>query len=157
MTSTSASPQDLGRIASAITTAVPALHRALDRRVQQDFPLPKPSDGQMALLRLVREHDAITVRKAAEALLMKPNNVSALVSQMVVDGLLERRPDAADKRVIHLCLTDLALSRVTEVEQLMDGYVVEALHSLSDGERAAIGSALSALRTLTHHLHPAAH
>ncbi|MET9514383.1 MarR family transcriptional regulator [Streptomyces sp. NPDC002994] len=152
----SASEQDLRHIASAMSAVLPALHRALDRRVAQDFPYPKPPEGQLALLRLVGERDGATVREAADVLLMKPNNVSALVTQLAGQGLLERRQDPADKRVAHLHLTAEARHRLAEVAHLMEGYVVDALRTLTDGDLDAIGSALGALRGLARQIHPAA-
>lgn len=152
----SASPQDLSHVASRLAAVLPVLNRALDRRLAQDFPHPKPPEGQLALLRLVAERDGVTVREAADVLLMKPNNVSALVSQMVAQGMLERRPDATDRRVAHLHLTAEARHRLTTVQNLLNGYVVEALHALTDGELDAIGSALGALQGMARHIHPAA-
>ncbi|MEU7261925.1 MarR family transcriptional regulator [Streptomyces rimosus] len=156
MPASRASDQDTRRIASGLTAVLPALHRAIDRRVLQDLPFPRLPDGQLALLRYVAEHDGVTVRAAADALLVKPNNVSALVTQLAAQGLLERRQDAADKRVAHLHLTAEARRRVAQVGDLVDGYVVEALHALTDGDLDAIGSALGALQGLAQRIHPAA-
>ncbi|WP_436737869.1 MarR family winged helix-turn-helix transcriptional regulator [Streptomyces sp. BBFR102] len=142
-------------LAQALAAVLPALHRALDRRVDADFPHPKPAEGQIALLRLIRDQDGITVREAAEVLLVKPNNLSATVTQMVAAGLVERRRDPADKRVTHLHLTPTAAARTRTVDGLISGYVVRALATLSDGERAALGAAVGALRVLERGLHPA--
>ncbi|MBT2394523.1 MarR family winged helix-turn-helix transcriptional regulator [Streptomyces sp. ISL-100] len=156
MPRSSASEEDLRHIASAVSAVLPALHRALDRRVAQDFPYPKPSEGQLALLRLVGKRDGATVREAADVLLMKPNNVSALVTQLAGQGLVERRQDPADKRVAHLHLTAEARHRLAAVGNLLEGYVVDALRTLTDGDLDAIGSALGALRGLARQIHPAA-
>ncbi|UQA90582.1 MarR family winged helix-turn-helix transcriptional regulator [Streptomyces halobius] len=156
MPTSSVSSQDVRHIASAMSAVLPALHRALDRRLAQDFPYPKLPEGQLALLRLVGGRDGITVREAADVLLMKPNNVSALVTQLAGQGLLERRQDPADKRVAHLHLTPEARHRLTVVGDLIDGYVIEALYALTDGDLDALGSALGALQGLARHIHPAA-
>ncbi|MFD8235988.1 MarR family winged helix-turn-helix transcriptional regulator [Streptomyces sp. NPDC059696] len=149
----SASAQDISHVAAALATCLPALHRALDRQVGQDFPHPKPPEAQLALLRHVEAHDGVTVRAAAEALRMKPNNVSALVSQMTEHGLLERRQDPADKRVAHLHLTHTAQQRLVEVTDLVGAHLGHALRSLTDGELDALGAALGALQSLTEQLH----
>ncbi|MGW0468502.1 MarR family winged helix-turn-helix transcriptional regulator [Streptomyces sp. NPDC003027] len=148
-------PHDPGRTAAAIVRLLPDLHRALERRADQDFPHPKPPEGQLAILRLVRERPGITVRAAAEALLMKPNNVSALVSQMVTGGLLLREQDPADKRVAHLRVTDEALSRVSAVEELFRGYVLAGLDALDDEARASLAGAMPALEELARRIRPA--
>ncbi|WP_225801260.1 MarR family winged helix-turn-helix transcriptional regulator [Streptomyces sp. NK15101] len=154
----SASDEDVRRVASALVACLPALARAVERQVDLDdthSKPAKPSEAQLALLRHVEAYDGITVREAAEALLMKPNNVSALVGQLTERGLLERRQDPADKRVAHLHLTATARREIAEVEHLMGGHVARALRALSDAERDALGSALGALNALSRHLHRA--
>jgi DNA-binding MarR family transcriptional regulator len=152
MPPSSASAQEIDRVAADLLLCLPALHRAVDRRISQDVPHPKPPEAQLALLWHVQAHEGVTVREAAEALMMKPNNVSALVSQLTQQGELERRQDASDKRIAHLYLTDLARARIAEVEQLMSGHLGDALRALTDGERRALGAATGALHALTRHL-----
>ncbi|GHE48679.1 MarR family transcriptional regulator [Streptomyces longispororuber] len=151
----SASGQDIDRVAAELAACLPALSRALERQVGQEFPHPKPPEAQLALLRHVAAHDGTTVREAARALLMKPNNVSALVTQMTEQNLLERRQDPADKRVARLHLTAVSRRQITEVQSLMSTHLARALHTLTDGELDALGSALGALHALNGRLHPA--
>ncbi|MEV2256571.1 MarR family transcriptional regulator [Streptomyces sp. NPDC050147] len=155
MPDSSASAQDLDRVASALAASLPALNRALDRHVGRDFAQPKPSEAQLALLRLVAQEEGTTVREAAEALLMRPNNVSALVSQLTELGLLERRQDADDKRIAHLHLTSRAQRELAEVRRLEGEHLSRALQFLTQGERDALGSAVGALASLTRQLHVA--
>ncbi|MGW0911881.1 MarR family winged helix-turn-helix transcriptional regulator [Streptomyces sp. NPDC002784] len=155
MTPSSAPGRDLDRVAAVLADRVPALHRALDRRVAAEYPHPKPPEGQLALLRFVAQREGATVREAAEALLMKPNNVSTLVSQLTERGLLERRPDGTDKRVAHLHLTATSRQRLAAVRELEATYLRQALMSLTEGEKDALGSALGALNSLTNRLHSA--
>ncbi|CAM5591294.1 Winged helix-turn-helix transcriptional regulator OS=Streptomyces tendae OX=1932 GN=GUR47_29525 PE=4 SV=1 [Streptomyces tendae] len=139
-----------------LAACLPALHRALDRQVTARYPHPKPPEGQLALLRFVAQHEGATVREAAEALLMKPNNVSALVSQLTEQGDLERRRDSSDKRIAHLHLTATAGQRISEVRELETAFIRHALTSLTEGQQGALGSALDALDALARHLHPGA-
>ncbi|WP_030749126.1 MarR family winged helix-turn-helix transcriptional regulator [Streptomyces sp. NRRL S-31] len=157
MSGPSAPQRDVDRVATALADALPALHRALDRLVARDYAHPKPPEGHLNLLRYVAEHEGATVREAAAALLMKPNNVSALVSQLSGQGLLERRPDSSDKRVVRLHLMPVARRHLAEVRALQVAHLDRALLSLTEGELDALGSALGALNSLTHRLHPAAH
>ncbi|MFF0855988.1 MarR family winged helix-turn-helix transcriptional regulator [Streptomyces sp. NPDC003388] len=157
MPGSSAPQRDVERVASALADCLPSLHRALDRLVARDYAHPKPPEGQLSLLRYVAEHEGATVREAAAALLMKPNNLSALVSQLTDRGLLERRQDGADRRVARLHLRPLARRRLAEVRALQVSHLTEGLLSLTEGELDALGSALGSLVSLTHRLHPAAH
>ncbi|CAM2965435.1 MarR family winged helix-turn-helix transcriptional regulator [Streptomyces albus] len=154
MPDTSASAQDIDRVAVGLAACLPALARALERRIGSEFPHPKPPEAQLALLRHVEAHDGVTVRRAAEALLMKPNNVSALVTQLTEQGLLERRQDPEDKRIAHLHLTAASRQQLTEVQRLMVDQIARVLHTMTDGELGALGSALSSLQELNARLHP---
>ncbi|CAL9448278.1 MarR family winged helix-turn-helix transcriptional regulator [Streptomyces pilosus] len=151
----SVSEQRIAHVAAELAACLPALHRALDRRVGGEYAHPKPTEGQLALLRFVARHEGATVGEAASALLMKPNNVSAVVSQLTERGELERRQDEADKRVAHLYLTATSRRRIAEVRALEERLLGEALRSVTDGEMDALGSALGALKALTGHLHAA--
>ncbi|QLJ02956.1 winged helix-turn-helix transcriptional regulator [Streptomyces sp. NEAU-sy36] len=155
MPKTSASAQDIDHVAAGLVACLPALARALERRVDLEFPHPKPPEAQLALLRHVEANDGVTVRRAAAALLMKPNNVSALVTQLSEQGLLERRQDPQDKRIAHLHLTVTSRQQIGEVRHLMSGQVAQALRTMTDGELDALGSALSSLQELNKRLHPA--
>ncbi|MGZ2356903.1 MarR family winged helix-turn-helix transcriptional regulator [Streptomyces sp. 372A] len=153
MSQNSASAQSVSQVASGLVASLPALSRALDRRVGQEFAAPKPPEAQLALLRHVAAHEGVTVRKAAESLLMKPNNVSALVTQLTEQGLLERRQDAADKRVAHLHLTAKARRELAEVHRLMSAHLAGALRTMTDGDLKALGAALGTLNSLAERLH----
>ncbi|MEU6525285.1 MarR family transcriptional regulator [Streptomyces sp. NPDC046924] len=155
MSSSSAPEQRVAHVSSELAACLPALHRALDRRVASEYPHPKPPEGQLALLRFVARREGATVREAAEALLMKPNNVSTLVSQLTERGELERRQDGADKRIARLHLTESSRRRIAEVSALEQSHLGRALQSLTEGELDALGSAVGALKALTRHLHPA--
>ncbi|WP_395575242.1 MarR family winged helix-turn-helix transcriptional regulator [Streptomyces sp. BK79] len=146
---------DIDHVATGLVALLPALARAMERQIGPEFDRPKPSEAQIALLRHVEANDGATVRRAAEALLMKPNNVSALVTQLTEQGLLERRQDPADKRVAHLHLTPTARKQLAEVQHLMSGLLVRALRTMSVSEVDALGSALNALRSLNDRMHPA--
>ncbi|MFF2778286.1 MarR family winged helix-turn-helix transcriptional regulator [Streptomyces sp. NPDC058052] len=144
---------DADHVAAGLVATLPVLSRAIERHADLELPHRKPSDAQLALLRHVEAHDGVTVREAAEALLMKANNVSALVRQLTGLGLLERRQDPDDKRVAHLHLTATARREIAEVDQLMGAHVARALQDLTAPEVAALGAALDALRALNGTLH----
>ena len=147
----------LRQTAAELVRVLPALNRALDRRADQDFPFPKPPEGQMAMLALVQERDGITVREAARRLLLKPNNASTLVSAMVAAGLLRRVQDPADRRVAHLHVTADTDLRIRDVDELYCSYVIAGLDLLDAEERAALTRALPALRSLTRNVRPTIH
>ncbi|MET9964885.1 MarR family transcriptional regulator [Streptomyces sp. NPDC006356] len=144
--------QRIDHVAAGLVACLPALNRHVERRIEGQLPYPKPPERQLALLRYVAEHDGATVHKAADALQMKPNNVSALVTRLTEAGLLERHQDETDKRVAHLRITATARQRIGEVEDVAARQLTSALRTLTDGDIDALGSALGALVALTQQL-----
>ena len=124
------------------------LVRTLDRHMARDFPHPRPPDGQLAVLRLVRDNDGITVRQVAESLMVHPNNVSTLVSQMTSGGLLVREQDPADRRVAHLHLTAEARTRIDEADAQVGSYLADALTRLDRADADVVRRAVPALAAL---------
>ncbi|MBY8849610.1 MarR family winged helix-turn-helix transcriptional regulator [Saccharothrix longispora] len=124
------------------------LHRVVDRRMARDFPHPKPPENQLALLRLVGGREGITVREAADVLLMQPTNVSTLVSQLVEAGLLTRVQDDQDRRVAHLHVTDEARARIERADAAMGDVLAEGLRRVDPAQADAVLRALPALAAL---------
>ncbi|MCC5579488.1 MarR family transcriptional regulator [Microtetraspora sp. AC03309] len=142
-------------VVSQLGALLPRLLRAVERRVHIEFPHPVLPEGQLALVRLVKERPGVTVREAADELLMKPNNVSAMVSQLAGQGQLERVTDPADRRIVHLHTTEEADRRFAIAEALTSTVLGDGLNALSADEVAAIGQALPALTALLRQVHPA--
>ncbi|MCX4641998.1 MULTISPECIES: MarR family winged helix-turn-helix transcriptional regulator [unclassified Streptomyces] len=144
--------QSIDRVATGLAASLPVLNRCVERRIGGQLPYPKLPEAQLALLQYVAEHDGVSVRQVADALLMKPNNVSALVTHLTEAGLVERHQDHVDKRVVHLRATALAHQRIGQARGVAAQQIASALCTLTEGDLAALGSALHALEALTRQL-----
>jgi DNA-binding MarR family transcriptional regulator len=124
------------------------LRRITRRVVRESFPEPAlpPSEGE--LLATVSRDKGLTVNEAASALQLAPNTVSTLVSRLAAAGLLERRPDPADRRAARLHLTLAGHARVRQFRRHREAVLARALHTLEDHERQALADALPAMRRL---------
>lgn len=71
-------------------------------RVEHDSTLPR-FDVMAALDRSGRE---LTMTELSRMLLVSNGNATAVVDRLVRDGLVVRRPSAADRRIINVALTD---------------------------------------------------
>ncbi|WP_416983819.1 MarR family winged helix-turn-helix transcriptional regulator [Streptomyces sp. T028] len=60
------------------------------------------------------DNDNATVHEASCALLMRPNNVSALVARLTDAGMFERQQNDTDKRVAHVRVTAEGRRRIAE-------------------------------------------
>ncbi|CCH88424.1 HTH transcriptional regulator, MarR family [Modestobacter italicus] len=125
-----------------------ALSRSLDRHMDLEYPHPRPPETHLAVLRLVRAQDGMTVRQVADALRMHSSNASAIVSALAAGGLLRREPDAGDRRVVHLHLTAEARTRVDGANAQVGRYLSAALATLDEESAAAVTRAVPGLVAL---------
>jgi DNA-binding MarR family transcriptional regulator len=124
------------------------LRRALRAGVRRDWPYDQLSTAQLDLLRLLADHNALSVNEAAEHLGVAPNTVSGLVRQMTDEGLVSRRPDPGDRRVGRLHASPLALRRLRRWRGFRDSLLANALEHLDAGDQAALTAAVGPLRRL---------
>jgi DNA-binding MarR family transcriptional regulator len=140
-----------GELVSLVWT----LHRTLIRAT-------KPPEGQQVrrpqaqveLLQLVRDRPGVSVREAAEALRMQPNNVSSMVSILVHDGFLRRVPDPADRRIVRLDPTAKMRKAGAQVDAELRQEIAAALAELPAASAKRIRAAIPDLWALVQRLEP---
>ncbi|MFG2627758.1 MarR family winged helix-turn-helix transcriptional regulator [Streptomyces sp. NPDC048473] len=81
--------------------------------------------------------EPMPMRKIAQKLKCEPSNVTGIVDRLETRGLVERRPDPADRRVKLAAPTEKG---ARTAEQLRDAltFAREPLAELSDGDRAML-------------------
>ena len=88
------------------------------------------------LLNLYRR-EGISQQELARKLLVGRSNMSMLLPQLEKRGLIERRPDARDKRVLRLHLTDDGKA-VTEQAMKIQTALIDTVMATSDEERCLL-------------------
>lgn len=83
----------------------------------------------------------------AELMDMEPITVSRHVDRMEAAGMIERRPDPADRRAHKLFLTEAARPLVNSFRTLGSGCVADALAGISEAEIETVTDVLSRIRT----------
>lgn len=72
---------------------------------------------QIRLLYLLLEEDARPVGALAAEMGVRPSAVTALTDRLVTAGLIERRRDRADRRIVRVALTDEGLAAVETIQE----------------------------------------
>ena len=104
---------------------------------------------ELAVLRAILNEPDRRVSDVAESMSMQSTNVSAAVRSLLDRGLVEKRPDARDRRASLLRPTAQAFAEREAIVNAVAGTVSTALSTLP-GERVdALLDALPALRDLT--------
>lgn len=78
------------------------------------------TEGRMQILMRLRHQGDVPLGELAEGMRVSPRNVTGLVDNLERDGLVERVPDATDRRSVHAHLTERG-------KELIDGIWREAL------------------------------
>lgn len=137
-----------GALAEAefVRHTVRSLHRYFEKHIQgqaaeQGFTLP-----QVRILRQVVAHPGITVTRLAQALEISQSTASGIVARLVPKGVLERRPDASDRRSTGLWPTDAVNTFMAgDRMQFVNGPAAELLDSLDMADRQTVLTAMRAL------------
>ena len=90
------------------------LCRSMKRRPRREEHHFAPSVEQA--LMVIKAEDGLTARDLSEKLDIRPSSVTELVSRLTETGLVIRKEDAEDKRLSHICLTDLGNAEAEFIE-----------------------------------------
>ncbi|WP_222441153.1 MarR family winged helix-turn-helix transcriptional regulator [Streptomyces qinzhouensis] len=93
--------------ASLINTAARVLARLNDRRLR---PLGL-TFGQMPVLAALKQGGPLSQKELARLARIEQPSMAQLLARMERDGLVERTPDPADRRVSLIALTDKGLAK----------------------------------------------
>ena len=99
--------------------------------------------GQNLLLEVLWETDGLTPGELASRLQVATPTVVKSANRMATAGLLVRRPDPADARLVRLYLTDQARSVRRVIEQERDELEQRMTATLTSTEREHLRSALT--------------
>jgi DNA-binding MarR family transcriptional regulator len=135
---------DVGALAARLRVSSTRLARLLRR--QGDTGL---SPSQLSALTSVEVHGPMTLGALADHERVAPPSVTRVVGKLEELGLVVRRPDASDRRVHRVSLTDAGAALLAEVRQRKDVWLAARLAQLDDERRSRLAEALDALDALT--------
>lgn len=81
--------------------------------------------------------EPMPMRRIAQKLKCEPSNVTGIIDRLEVRGLVERRPDPADRRVKLAAPTEKGTRTARQLRESLD-FAREPLAGLSDGDRAVL-------------------
>jgi DNA-binding MarR family transcriptional regulator len=132
--------------------ALSGVRRAVRRRADRPVELSALTGAQLELVRLLRREPGVSIADAAARLRVAPNTVSTLVGRLADAGVLERRVDEADRRVVRLTLTSGLRRRVEAWRDRRVDALDDALAKLSPEERDRLDEAVPVLVRLADQL-----
>jgi DNA-binding MarR family transcriptional regulator len=126
----------------AFLTAHKALENILSRELESACGLPLTWFDALAQLRMA-PGKRLTMGELATALLFSKSGLTRLMDRMVEAGLVQRLARPADRRSLHIALTDAGEAKFRQALPIHLSHVKQhfAAH-IEDGEAAAVESAL---------------
>ena len=130
------------------------------------FPLLKrlfngdPGDPALAplrnqtyqILRILERSGPLPVSAIGKRLIIAKQNMTTLIDRLMNDGLVERRSDAKDRRVINIFITEKGIRFLKESMGSLKKIVKGNLSGLSDEDIESLCASFRTIRTIAHKL-----
>ena len=113
-------------------------------RLRQRFATTLPRFDYLA--QLERHTDGLRMNALSRYLMVSGGNVTALTDQLVGEGLVERQPDAADRRALIVRLTSQGREQFLRMAEEHEAWLVEMLGGFDRAQRDTLYELLGRLR-----------
>ncbi|GAA1465909.1 MarR family winged helix-turn-helix transcriptional regulator [Microbacterium thalassium] len=111
------------------------------RRLRAERAIDAMSDGQFAVLAVLKVYGAHSLGELAERERVTAPSMNRTVNCLEESGWVQRAPDEDDRRKVNVSLTEAGLEVVEETVRRRDAWVEEVLADLDDADRAALARA----------------
>jgi DNA-binding MarR family transcriptional regulator len=135
---------DLAGLASHLRLSVFRASRTLRRESQAGI-----SPTLLAALSTIERHGPMTAGALAAHEQVRKPTVTRILSALVDEGLVERTPDPADRRMAWVQLTPTGRSLMRTVRRRTDRYLAQRLRKLDAEELATLERAAEILDRIT--------
>jgi DNA-binding MarR family transcriptional regulator len=134
------------RIGVEFQTAFWSAKRAMAEASEAAFQRHGVRSGQQWILRRLWDEDGLTPGEVARRLELSTPTVTKAAMRMEAAGLLARRPDPKDARLVRLFLSDRGRALEKTIAGEMDQLAERSLATLSEEECATLVHALATIR-----------
>ncbi|MFB9903954.1 MarR family winged helix-turn-helix transcriptional regulator [Allokutzneria oryzae] len=141
-------PDAAAGVDTALADVVARLRRAMRRAARGADPGNTLSVAQLELLSCLAEHPGARPGQLARMLKLAPNSVTTLANGLRARGLISRSSGCADRRTVHLTLTEPGTDAVTRWHSVNVAVLSAAVDTLHPGWQHLLAAALPALSEL---------
>ncbi|MER7797013.1 MarR family transcriptional regulator [Microbacterium sp. NPDC096154] len=126
---------------SADASEIRAATFRLSRRLRQQRAVKTMSDGQFAVLVVLKLHGPHTLTALAEREGVTAPSMNRTVNCLEDEGYITREPDAGDRRKVNIAITEAGETVVDETVHRRDEWLARVLSELPDADRATLRAA----------------
>lgn len=142
---------DIDGVAASLRMSIARLARLL-RQQDQSGMSPAMNTAMVS----VWKHGPLTLGHLAQHEQVTPPTVSKLVDKLEQRGLVERIPDATDRRVCRVGITPAGVEQVEEIRSRRTEWLTGRLHELPADDLARLHDVIEVLEHLVTPPHPPA-
>ncbi len=136
----------IDRILENLFHILPMIHKKL-LRMDLDGVTGDLSRLHLAIMGMLREK-SLAVSEVAKILVIPKSQMTHLIDQLVDLDIVARHPDAKDRRVINISLTDHGKAMLKECRRIMKQTMRNKLSHLTPAELADLSIALEKLKNI---------
>ena len=130
-------------------TELRVLIAKLRRRLAEQASPGDFTPSQAAVLSRLLADGPATLTTLARAEAMRPQSMSAIISVLQADGVVEGRPDPTDGRQTILALTDLARERVERARVIKNDWLFHSIQArYTTAEQVLLANSVELLQRL---------
>jgi len=118
------------RFQKAITLTNRKISLSIEKQLEDGLTGP-----QCYILKMIHDEERATASFLSEQLEVKPSAVTVMVDRLEQNGFVARLPDADDRRVMRLVLTDKGKQALYDVRQQYQSILTALIAELNDEER----------------------
>jgi len=137
---------DIDHILENLLLILPVFHKRL-LRIDLSGVTGNLTRLHLGIMRMLNE-GGMTVSELARVSMVPKPQMTHLVDQLVRLGIVERRPDATDRRVINLALTEHGRALLGDLKRKVRENIKNSLAGLTPEELAQMAQALETLRSI---------
>ena len=100
------------------------------------------------MLRISERKGALPLSAMGKQLFIAKQNMTTFIDKLMNEGLVERKNDAADRRVINIVITEKGRGLLKEKRQGLKRIVDKNLSKLSDEDIESLRSVFKVIRTI---------
>lgn len=118
-----------------LLSQVSQVFRTISDAYTEEVDIPR---GQAALLCVVAKQDGLTQSEIAEALSVQGATVSSMLGRLEKAGMVIRRRDPEDNRLVRVYLTDAGLQKERAINAQFGALQEQIFKGISDAERGLL-------------------
>lgn len=118
-----------------LLSQVSQVFRTISDAYTEEVDIPR---GQAALLCVVAKQDGLTQSEIAEALSVQGATVSSMLGRLEKAGMVIRRRDPEDNRLVRVYLTDAGMQKERAINAQFGALQEQIFKGISDAERGLL-------------------